>query len=266
MIQPDREFVVRAGDCTLDNKTVSALYEGMVMHRRLVPARHQFRYRVFSLLIDLDELPALGNSWLFGHNRPALFSFHDSDHGDNDDIRSWAKRLLHAHGISAEGALRVLCYPRILGFVFNPLSVWFCHHTNGALAAIIYEVHNTYGERHSYVLPATRDDGFVQHYANKAFYVSPFLSMNCRYDFRVRPPGQSVTVSITEREYDKPVLIALFEGSRKPLNSLALLSAFVRYPLMTLKVVAAIHLEAVRLMLKRVPRHAHDGTRTPAPP
>ena len=241
---------------------ISALYTGWVMHRRLRPRAHRFRYRVFSMLLDLEELPALSQRlWLFGWNRPALFSFHDRDHGDGRDLTTWLESQLAAAGIAARGPKRVLCYPRILGYVFNPLSVWFCHGEgcngeDGALKAIVYEVHNTYGERRSYVLPCNGNP-VERHACDKDFYVSPFLSPDCRYHFRTHAPDESVAVAIHEHETGCPTLSASFAGRRRGLSDGALLAMFVAYPLMTLKVVAAIHYEAVRLMLKGIRRHPH---------
>ncbi|HEY2069963.1 MAG TPA: DUF1365 domain-containing protein [Rhizomicrobium sp.] len=229
----------------------SAIYEGSVTHARIFPRRHAFRYRVFSLLLDLDEIDSL-NLRLFGRNRAAVASFFDRDHGDGGAPRDWANARLAEAGLAADGPIRVLCYPRLLGYVFNPLSVWFCYRKDESLAATIYEVHNTFGERHSYVLPA----GAPQE-CDKAFYVSPFLSLDCRYDFRITPPGEDVLIAIRESEGGRPVLNAAFAGTRKPLTDRTLLSALLRHPLMTLKVVAAIHYEAFRLWLKRVPVHAH---------
>src|SRR5689334_8199986 len=160
----------------------SAIYEGAVMHRRLRPRQHRFRYRVFALLLDLDELPALGLR-LLRYNRRGLFSFQDRDHGDGRDLRAWLDDLLAQKGITAKGPRRVLCYPRILGYVFNPLSVWFCDDEQGRLKAIVYEVHNTYEERHTYVLPVEDNRQSIRHGCAKAFYVSPFLSRDCRYAF-----------------------------------------------------------------------------------
>lgn len=241
----------------------SGIYEGSVMHRRLSPSQHAFRYRVFSLLLDLDELPKLGQSRLFTVNRWGLFSFHDKDHGDGRPLREWLKAQLARAGIVADGPVRLLCYPRILGYVFNPLSVWFCHEETGALKAIVYEVHNTYGERHAYVLPA---DGskLVRQTCPKDFYVSPFLSGDCSYAFRVRPPADEVLISITEQEQGKPILTALFSGRRKAFSKVNLFSTFLRYPLMTLKVIVAIHFEALRLMRKGIRRHPHASEIQPA--
>jgi DUF1365 family protein len=227
------------------------------MHRRLRPRVHRFRYRVFSLLLDLDELPKLSRLRLFAWNRPGLFSFHDRDHGDGRPLRLWLDAVLAQAGIAANGPRRVLCYPRILGYVFNPLSVWFCHDRDGTLKAIIYEVHNTYGERHSYVMPCDGDD-VMRHACDKDFYVSPFLSQDCRYHFRTLPPRDRVAVAIHEHEDGAPILSASFAGKRRTLSDGALLAMLLRYPLMTLKVVVAIHYEAVRLMLKGIRRHPHQ--------
>jgi len=140
-------------------KAASSIYEGWVMHRRLTPRHHRFKYSVFALLLDLDELAALDRGLrLFKYNRFGVFSFHDRDHGprkaeEPHDLRRWLDGLLADAGISARGPRRVLCYPRIFGYVFNPLSVWFCHDEQNALKAIVYEIHNTYEERHTYVLP-----------------------------------------------------------------------------------------------------------------
>ena len=234
------------------------------MHRRLRPRQHRFRYRVFAMLLDLDELPSLGLR-LFHYNRWGLFSFQDRDHGDGRDLRAWLDDLLVQKGITAKGPKRVLCYPRILGYVFNPLSVWFCDDEQGRLAAIVYEVHNTYEERHAYVLPVEDDDGRIRHDCPKSFYVSPFLSRDCRYAFRVHPPGKDVAIVIHEKEAGEPVLTASFAGAQRALTDGALARMLLRYPLMTLKVIAAIHFEAVRLMLKGVRRHPHAPKAVYAP-
>jgi uncharacterized protein len=246
----------------------SALYDGWVTHRRLTPRRHAFRYRVFALLLDLDEIEG-SRLWLFGANRPALFSFRDRDHGDGRPLRAWLDAELAKAGIAAGGARRVLCYPRLFGYVFNPLSVWFCYRTDETLAAIVYEVHNTYGERHAYVLPVRQslgeggsvdnDDGLVRQRCAKDFTVSPFLSMDCVYNFKLRPPSDDVLIAISEEEHGRPVLTATFSGRRRPLDDATLFSMLLRHPLMTVKVIAAIHFEALRLMWKGVPRHSRDA-------
>jgi DUF1365 family protein len=238
--------------------TRSAIYDGWVMHRRLAPRHHAFKYRVFSLLLDLDELESLGRKLkLFAWNRAGVVSFQDRDHGDGTSLRAWLDGLLAAAGIVADGPRRVLCYPRLFGYVFNPISTWFCYTADERLAAIVYEVHNTYDERHSYVLRAGNDEALVRHSCAKDFYVSPFLSMDCTYHFRIRPPGDDVMLAINEEEAGRPILTATFAGKRKALTDAALLGMLLRHPLMTLKVVAAIHFEAVRLMWKGAARHAH---------
>ncbi|MBL6937385.1 MAG: DUF1365 domain-containing protein [Alphaproteobacteria bacterium] len=239
--------------------TGSAIYEGFVVHRRLAPRHHAFRYRVFSLLLDLDELAELDRrSWLFRWNRPGVLGFRDRDHGlGSGDLREWLDGLLAREGIVADGPRRVLCYPRLFGYVFNPLSLWFCHRADERLAAIVYEVHNTYGERHAYVLRAGNDEAVVRQRAVKDFYVSPFLSKDCAYSFTIRPPGDDVLIAINETEAGEPILTATFTGTRKPFTDAALLGVVLRHPLMTFKIIAAIHYEAVRLMWKGVARHAH---------
>ena len=234
--------------------SASALYTGMVAHKRLRPKRHKLRYRVFSLLLDLDEMPGLKLRWL-GVNRPGLLSFREADHGDGGPLRPWVAARLAEAGIVADGPVRLLCYPRMLGYVFNPLTVYFCHHGDGGLAAIIYEVHNTHGERHAYVLPG--GEGTVRHSCGKAFFVSPFMPMDCVYHFTISPPGETVSVGIVESDGKGTLLTASFSGAREALSDAALLRAVLSHPLMTLKVTLAIHWEAVRLLLKglRVYRH-----------
>ena len=209
------------------------------------------------MMIELGELPRLDRALaLFKWNRRGLFSFYDRDHGDGRSLNIWLDDLLGAAGIAANGPRRVLCYPRIFGYVFNPLSVWFCHDEANMLKAVIYEVHNTYDERHAYVLGA---DGqkLLRHDCAKDFYVSPFLPPDCRYHFRIHPPDEKVTVAIHEEEAGAPVLNASFAGTRRSLSDRALLAMLFAYPLMTLKVVTAIHFEALRLMLKGIRRHPH---------
>ncbi|HEY4124309.1 MAG TPA: DUF1365 domain-containing protein [Rhizomicrobium sp.] len=244
---------------------MNAIYNGFVTHTRTSPARHAFRYRVFSLLLDLDELDAFSQrSRLFAHNSRGIVSFHDRDHGDGRPLREWVKAKLSEANIGADGRIEVLCYPRLWGFVFNPLSVWFCRRSDESLAAVIYEVHNTFGERHAYVLPAVADENVLDQTCGKNFYVSPFLSMDCSYRFRVEQPGDKVLIAIRESEGGNPVLAAAFSGTRQTLSDGNLALAVLRHPLMTLKIVVAIHFEAVRLWLKRVPSHAHIKRPTPA--
>jgi uncharacterized protein len=237
----------------------ASLYFGDVMHARLKPRRHRFNYRVMSLLIDLDRLDeADRQSRFFGVNRAALYSFHEKDHGERDgsSLRSYAQRCAAKHGIElAGGRVLLLCYPRLFGYTFNPLSVYFCYADRGSLALIIYEVRNTFGETQSYILPVRPGEisaAGIRQEQDKLFYVSPFVGMGMRYHFRISPPADSVKLRILETDREGPLLAATFSGRRRTLTTPALLRAFVALPLVTLKVIAAIHWEALRLWLKGV--------------
>ena len=161
---------------------ISALYEGPVTHARTRPKRHRLRYRVVMALIDLDERPEAGLK-LFSRNRFNLFSFWDKDHGDGSgDLRGFGEAAMRTAGVEPDGGpIRLLAMPRVLGHAFNPISLWFCHGRDGALRAIIHQVNNTFGERHSYAIPAeVGADGLVRQGCEKGFYVSPFLPMELR--------------------------------------------------------------------------------------
>ena len=235
----------------------AALYFGEVMHARLKPVGHRFSYRVMSLLIDLDRLDdADRQSPLFGVNRAALYSFHEADHGmrDGSSLRSHVQARAAEHGIDLTGGrVLLLCYPRLLGFTFNPLSVYFCNSAGGELALMIYEVRNTFGDIHAYALPIKPGDiseAGVRQQQEKLFYVSPFVEMAMRYHFRVSPPDDHVKLRILETDREGPLLSATFSGRRRALATAALLRSFFALPFVTFKIVAAIHWEALRLWLK----------------
>lgn len=237
----------------------SALYVGRVMHQRLRPRRHRLAYRIYSVLVDIDELPQLHERLrLFSVDRFNLFSFHAGDYGDGSgrDLRAQVEARLREAGLPTGGAIRLLTMPRLLGHVFNPLSVWFCHAPGGELQAIVYEVNNTFGQRHSYLIPVDDASGpVVDQRCDKRMYVSPFNGMDLRYRFRIAAPGESVSIGVSVHDADGAVLNARQDGQRTALSDLALLRVFLTHPLLTLKVVAAIHWQALRLWIKRVPLH-----------
>jgi DUF1365 family protein len=247
----------------------SALYVGSVMHRRLRPRPHRFRYRAFWGLFDLDELPELSSRlFWFSHNRGNLFSLLDRDHGDASEtpLRTQVERLLGDAGIDlASGPIRLLCMPRTLGYCFNPLSVYFCHRMDGALAALVYQVHNTFGERHSYVIPVTGEERAPHQRCQKLFYVSPFLDMDMRYDFRVSGPGRRISIGICAIAEGASVMNAVLRGERRDLTDANLLRVAVTMPAITLKVMAAIHWEALRLWLKGLRLRRRPRARLPEP-
>lgn len=232
----------------------SALYLSRVMHKRLRPFVHRFDYRVFSLWLDLDEIaPLCRRLRLLAHNRFGLFAFYDRDHGarDGSALRPWVDGVLARHGIDlAGGTVHLLCFPRVLGYVFNPLSLYFCRNAEGRLAAVIYEVCNTFGEAHCYLLPVDpghRDGSPVAQACDKQFYVSPFLPMGARYRFRLGVPGERLSILIRQAIPEGEVLLATMTGRRVGLDDRALAKAFLTHPLLTWKVIGAIHWQALRL-------------------
>lgn len=243
----------------------SRIYFGRVMHKRLRPFAHRFDYRVYAFLFDLDELGRLDRELPgFSHNRGNLFSLRDRDHGprDGSPLKPWAEAVCARGGIDLKGGrIELLCLPRLLGYAFNPLSLWFCHDRAGSLQAVIYEVRNTFGERHSYVLPKSESSGVLRHGCAKNFYVSPFMSMEADYQFRVAPPSETISVAIRQSSGGRPHMNAAFVGERRPLTSGNLASAIARNPMMTLKVMGGIHWEALKLWRKGLTFH-----RRPSPP
>lgn len=242
----------------------SCFYTGHVVHSRVSPARHRFRYRTFSLCIDLDELSTLNQIRGFSVNRFNLLSFYEKDHGlGQGKLREYINRLLtergHAH---ATHRIELLCYPRILGYVFNPLSVYFCYDQQQTLQLVVYEVSNTFGQRHSYLLTVKDCENVLQS-CDKKMYVSPFMPIDCRYHFHIKPPQKAVTIAIRQYQADQqPLFSAAFTGQQQPFTSRNLHRLFISHPLMTLKVIAAIHWEALQLWRKRValqPRNAHPA-------
>jgi len=251
------QFVATAPTPDHPADAAALLYVGEVMHARLKPIGHRFSYRVMSLLIDLDRLDeADRQSPLFGVNRAALYSFNEADHGDRDgsSLRTYTQRCAAALGIDLSGGrVLLLCYPRLLGYTFNPLSVYFAYGADGRLALLIYEVRNTFGGIHAYVLPVQPNqisEAGVRQHQEKLFEVSPFITMAMRYHFRVLPPAEHVRLRILESDHDGPLLAATFNGRRRTLGTVELLRSCLALPLLPFKIIAAIHWEALRLWLK----------------
>lgn len=235
----------------------SALYAGSVMHVRLKPRRHRLSYRLFSLLLDLDDLDAVdGRLRLLSRNRFNAFSFFERDYADpaGGPLKAQVERLLDSAGLKPDGgAIRLLTMPRLFGYAFNPLSVYFCHRRDGVLIALLYEVNNTFGQRHSYLIPVGADARApLRHTSEKRFYVSPFMDMDLTYSFRVTPPGEELRIAILASDPEGPVLSAVHTATRRPLTDRQLALALVRYPLLTLKVIAGIHWEAVKIWIKGI--------------
>lgn len=235
----------------------SALYVGSVIHVRLKPRRRRLSYRLFSLLVDLDELDALDRRLrLFSLNRFNLCSLFERDYGAGEPgpLKAYVERLLIAAGLAPDGgAVRLLTMPRVLGYAFNPLSVYFCHRRDGSLLAILYEVSNTFGQRHSYLIPVAPGQAApYRQTAEKHFYVSPFMDMDLTYSFRVESPAEGVRLAILARDGEGPVLSAVQAARRRALTDAGLARVLLTHPLLTLKVIAGIHWEALWIWAKGI--------------
>ena len=249
----------------------SGIYAGRVSHARVKPRKHRLAYRIFMLLIDLDELPKLARLKTFGVGRFNLFGFDPGRFGDGSarPLKAQVEGLLAEAGIAHGGAVRMLAMPQILGRAFNPLTVYFCHRPDGALSAILYEVNNTFGQRHSYLIPAP-NAALVKQGCAKQFYVSPFMDMDLSYAFRILRPEERVLVAVDTSDAEGLVLAASFSGERRPLSDGQLLKAWLTHPWMTLGVFAAIHVEGLKIWLKgekiRTRPPLPERTVTVAPP
>lgn len=244
--------------------TAAALYVGETWHRRFAPRPHAFRYRLFQLLVDIDRLDEAfaGLRWMSLGKR-GLMSFSPRDHGDrrSDQLRPWVGVTLAQAGVEATAVtIRLLCFPRVLGFVFNPLSIFFVHATDGRLEAVIYEVNNTFGQTHAYVIPATGAARETQR-AIKRLYVSPFYKVEGEYRFDISAPDETLDLRIVKVVGGRPDFVATQTATREVLNDQCLKALFWSIPLLTLKVIGAIHWEALRLFFKRAP----FGVRPPGP-
>ncbi len=247
----------------------ATLYDGQVIHVRMKPRQHRFTYSVYSLVIDIGHLELAGQaSRFFSIGAFNLVSFHEKDHGpgNGSPLLPYASKLLRDSGLKeAPARILLLCYPRVLGFTFNPIAVYFAYDATDRLIGMIYEVRNTFGEMHTYVAPVADGElteAGLRQERRKLFYVSPFMDMAMNYRFRVRPPAGEIALRILETDAEGPILSASFAGRHADLTNRSVLAAFFRIPLMTLKVVAGIHWEAMKLWFKGV----RLVSRPPAPP
>lgn len=242
-----------------------ALYRGRTVHVRFTPFAHRLGYDIYQILIDVDRLEeaGAGRRW-FKVNRFAPMAFHEADHGDRSGgpLRPWVEAHFQRAGVDLMGGpIRLLCFPRVLGFVFNPISVFFGHRPDGTLAGVLYEVNNTFGDTHAYVAPAT-GAAIERQQADKILHVSPFFDVSGRYAFTLRPPGATLSLVIDKHVEGARDHLATLKATRRPFVDAELAKAFFAIPFLTLKVVAGIHWEALKLFLKGARYHA----RPPAPP
>jgi len=248
--------------------SASAVYEGRVQHRRHAPRAHAFEYRMAQLYLDLDEVEsALATRWLWSVDRPNIAEFRRSDYlGPHEKplAETVRDRVAPELGHRPEGPIRLLTHLRYFGYVFNPVSFYYCFQRDGkTLEAVLAEITNTpWRERHSYVLPV-RDgtphgDGWEWGF-DKAFHVSPFLPMDCQYRWRFNTPGEALRVHMQVAQAGGRAFDATLSMQRRPLDGPALARVLWRYPLMTTQVIGAIHWQALRLWLKRTPVHDHPS-------
>jgi hypothetical protein len=244
------------------------LYRMRVMHARHQPFAHRFEYRIWTLLLDIDRVEEVAaRSRLFAADRPGLVSFRARDHGarDGSPIRPWVERHLAAHGLADCGArIRLLAMPRVAGYVFNPLSIYFCDRADGSPGAVLYEVKNTFGDQHGYLTPIAGEAPW-RHGADKIFYVSPFIGMQARYSFTLSRPAERFAIAIEEADGDgAPLLTATMAGRGVAMTDRALAGALAAMPFVTAKTIAAIHWQALKLWRKGATFHSR--TAPPDPP
>jgi len=244
----------------------AAIFTGEVVHKRVRPVEHKLRYRVFSLMLDVDRLDTTVNRLkLVSKNRFNVFSIFERDHGhrDGSTLADFAWQQVRHAGLEQKvKRITVLLYPRLFGYGFNPLTVYFCLNSDGEPELMIYEVRNTFGEDLTYVLPAGENhDEVFSHAIDKTFYVSPFNTVEGHYSFHVTRPEDNLTVGVALKTAAGPLLRTHFRGTSRTLSDWTLVKMLFAYPLMTAKVMAAIHWEALKLWRKGLKLK----TRPPAP-
>jgi DUF1365 family protein len=240
------------------------LWSGQTLHKRFTPFERSFRYRLVLIDIDIDRLAEAGrmSPW-FRVNRPALFSFHEKDHGEpgrTEPLRAWAEDLYRTAGIDvASGTIRLVTFPRHFFYKFAPLSLWYGYNAQGDLKGIIYEVRNTFGERHCYV--ASAEGARPVHGSDKAFHVSPFFDVSGQYRFTMRPPANTLDVVVENMKDGARVHLANIKARMMPATSANLLSLALKNPMSTLGVTVGIHWQALRIWMRGARYHSK-----PAPP
>jgi uncharacterized protein len=240
----------------------SCLYECTVMHHRFAPKLHHFQHHIFMFYLDLDELELLSKKiFPFSYNRRNVYSFRDSDHepaGENS-LKNRIVAFLRKSGIEISPFSRVmlLTLPRILGYIFNPISIYFCFDEEGEPLASVAEVGNTFREKKLYLLKAGElsPEGVFKKIVTKHFYVSPFSALDLSFDFKLKIPGEKLDIKADDREGEEKVLISTLTGERATFNNRNLLWFTLKYPFVTLKVIFLIHWHALLLWLKGVPFH-----------
>ena len=234
----------------------SSIYNGQVVHKRFKPKVHSFKYNVFSLLIDLSELNTLDQKVnFFSYNKVNLISFYDKDHGERDgsSLKDWVHNNLKKNNVSTDNIkIKILCYPRIFGYVFNPLSVFYVYNSIDQLISVLYEVKNTFGEQHVYIFKIGENQNLIQNVCKKKFHVSPFIEMDCVYFFRLLKPSNKISVIIDLNDREGKILYASQDGIKSDLNNKNLIKSYLKHPLMTFKIILAIHFEAFKLWTKGI--------------